>query len=135
MLSGAATNGGFNPERDIQFRCDGGAKFVNFKFNPTSSKVCKSGTKTSTWSFFCNEVENGASMGAAYEFIWTDNDGNKKDSFIYSNRDFSANESGLLNGGVFTIQLNSIIWAAYKDNKPVSPGAAKYTMGLTVWSI
>lgn len=133
MLTGT-TNGKLPVNRRIDFRCDGAATFVNFQFNPPSNKVCKSGIKGAIWDFFCNEVENGATMGVAYKFKWLTKDGVTKDEFIYANRNFGIPESGKIQDGLFSITLSTIVWAPYKNQPAILPGHAVYNFGMTVWS-
>lgn len=134
MLDGTRTNGGIAADKSIQFKCDGAARFVNFQFKPTSRKICPSGTKTATWNNFCNEVEGGASLGVSYRVGWIDKNKTEKVETLYANRDYDSIESGLIENGVFKINLIYFFWAAYKNGSPPSPGESRYTMGITVWT-
>ncbi|WP_339330483.1 hypothetical protein [Aeromonas hydrophila] len=134
MLDGTRVNGSYTVDRNIQFKCDGAASFVNFQFKPTSRKICPSGTKKATWNYFCNEVEGGSTLGVAYLFTWVDKNKSEKVEYLYSDRNFDSVESGIIENGVFNLNLKHFYWAPYKNGIQVLPGESKYTMGITVWT-
>ena len=133
MLDGTRTNGSYIVNRKINFKCDGAASFVNFQFKPTSKKLCPSGTKKSTWNFFCNEVEGGSTLGIGYRMKWTDKNKMAQDAYVYADWDFDNVESGAIENGEFELTLATFFWAPYK-NVEITPGEARYTMGITMWT-
>lgn len=133
MLDGTRPNGSYMVERIVKFKCDGAVSFVNFQFKPTSKKSCPSGTKKSTWNFFCNEVEGGSTLGLGYRFMWADKDKMAQDAYMYADWDFNRVESGAIEKGEFALNLVSFFWAPYK-NVEITPGEARYTMGITMWT-
>ncbi|MDQ1886083.1 hypothetical protein RA180_18985 [Aeromonas salmonicida] len=122
------------PDMNIVFKCDGAAEYINFKFTPSVAKVCRIVSEGADWPGFCNEFPGGASMGIAYLFNWKNKNNIVQNIPIYTNRDFSTIESGLVDKGFFELKLTTIYKAAYGDVEAMSPGKVKYTMGITIWS-
>ncbi|MFM4930322.1 fimbrial protein [Aeromonas dhakensis] len=135
MRDGKTYYGSIKVGKRVSFRCDGGAKKVNFTMQ-SNSAVCPITSSSSTDNrFLCNEAEHGASVGLAYRAAWMDDSSTSKEQVVYGGYDMSKIQSGKIDDGKFDVEFKELYYGPYQNQETVSPGEIKGHLVITVWNI